>query len=96
MNGLREEGNEKGKKACILFIYIHRDRYFYFGFPGGSEGKESAGNEGDLVSIPKSGQSPGEGNENPLQFSCLGSPLDTEAWWTTVHRVTKSQTQLSN
>ena len=77
-------------------MYIHRDRYLYFGFPGGSEGKESAGNEGDLGSIPKSGRSPGEGNDNLFQFSCLGNPLDREAWWTTVHRVIKSQTQLSN
>ena len=80
----------------MLLISIHRDRYFYFGFPGGSEGKESAGNEGDLGSIPKSGRSPGEGNDNLFQFSCLGNPLDREAWWTTVHRVIKSQTQLSN
>ena len=79
-----------------LYIYIHRDRYFYFGFPGGSEGKESAVNKGDPGSIPNSGQSPGEGNDNPLQFSCLGNPLDREAWWTEVHRVIKSRTQLSN
>ena len=68
----------------------------YFGFPSGSEGKESAGNEGYPGSIPKSGRSPGEGNDNLFQFSCLGNPLDREAWWTAVHRVIKSQTQLSN
>ena len=52
----------------------------YLGFPGGSEGKVSAGNVGDLGSIPVSGRSPGEGNGNPLQYSCLENPMDREAW----------------
>ena len=47
-------------------------------------------------SIPGSGRSPGEGNGNPLQYSCLGNPMDRGAWWATVHRVAKSQTQLSD
>ena len=46
------------------------------GFPGGSEGKGSACNAGDPGSIPGSGRSPGEGNGNPLQHSCLGNPMD--------------------
>ena len=45
-------------------------------FPGGSDGKVSAYNEGDLCSIPKSGRSPGEGNGNPLRYSCLEYPMD--------------------
>ena len=45
---------------------------------------------------PRPGRSPGEGKGNPLQYSCLGNPLDRGAWWATVHGVTKSQTQLSN
>ena len=49
-------------------------------FPGGSEGKASAYNAGDLGSIPGSGRSPGEGNGNPLQYSCLENPMDGEAW----------------
>ena len=49
-------------------------------FPGGSDGKASAYNEGDLGSIPGSGRSPGEGNGNPLQYSCLENPMDREAW----------------
>ena len=49
-------------------------------FPGGSEVKASASNEGDLGSIPGSGRSPGEGNGNPLQYSCLENPMDGEAW----------------
>ena len=66
------------------------------GFPGGSEGKESACNPGDLGSIPGSGRSPGEGNGNPLQYSCLENPMDGGAWWATIHGVAKSWTQLSN
>ena len=50
-------------------------------------GKESACNAGDMGSIPGSGRSPGEGNGNPLQQSCLGSPTDREAWWVTTHAV---------
>ena len=50
------------------------------GFPGGSEVKASASNAGDLGSIPGSGRSPGEGNGNPLQYSCLENPMDGEAW----------------
>ena len=49
-------------------------------FPGGSEGKASACNAGDLGSIPGSGRSPEEGNGNPLQYSCLENPMDREAW----------------
>ena len=55
------------------------------GFPGGSEIKASACNVGDLGSIPGSGRSPGEGNGNPLQYSCLENPMDGGAWWATVH-----------
>ena len=63
---------------------------------GGSDGKESALNAGDLGSIPGSGRSPGEENGNPLQYSCLEKSMDREAWWATVHGVTKNQTQLSD
>ena len=65
------------------------------GFPGGSEVKASASNTGDLGSIPGSGRSPGEGNGNPLQYSCLENPMDGGAWWATVHGVAKSRTRLS-
>ena len=64
--------------------------------PGGSEVKASACNAGDLGSIPGSGRSPGEGNGNPFQYSCLENPMDGGAWWATVHGVAKSQTWLSN
>ena len=64
-------------------------------FSGGSDGKESACNAGDLGLIPRSGRSPGEENGNALQYSYLENSKDREAWWTTVHGVAKSQTQLS-
>ena len=60
-------------------------------FPSGLDGKESTCNAGDSDSIPGSGRSPGEGNGNPLQYSCLENPMDREAWWATVHAVAKSQ-----
>ena len=53
-------------------------------------------NAGDLGSIPGSGRSSGEGNGNPLQYSCLENPMDGGAWWATVHGVSKSRTRLSN
>ena len=69
----------------------------YMGFPGGSDGKVSAYSVGDLGSIPGSGRYSGEGNGNPLQYSCQENPMDRGAWWaTTVHTVAKSQTQPSD
>ena len=55
----------------------------------------NAGDAGDMGSILGSERSPGGGNDNPLQYSCLGNPMDRGAWWATVHGVTKSQTQLN-
>ena len=65
------------------------------GFPGGSDGKESACNAGDLGSIPGLGTSPGGGHGNPLQDSCLENSMDRGVWWATVHGVTENQTRLS-
>ena len=65
------------------------------GFPGGSEVKASACNVGDLGSIPGSGRSPGEGNGNPLQYSCLENPMEGGAWRATIPGVTKSRTRLN-
>ena len=62
----------------------------------GSEVKASACNAEDLGLIPGSGRSPGEGNGNPLQYSCLENPMDGGAWWATVHGVAKSWTRLSD
>ena len=58
------------------------------GFPGGSVVKNLPANAGDAGSIPGSGRSP-EGNGNPLQYSCLGNPMDRGAWWATVHEVAR-------
>ena len=62
------------------------------GFPGGPDSKESACNVGDPGSILELGISPGEGNGNPLQYSCLENPMDRRISWATVRGVTKSQT----
>ena len=62
------------------------------GFPGGSDGKESACNARERGSIPGSGRSRGEGNGGPLQCSCLEHSVDREAWRTTVYGVTESDT----
>ena len=74
--------SERNVKKQISFMII-------MSFSGGSVVKSSLANAGDLGSIPGSRRSPGEGNGNPLQYSCLGSPMDRGAWWATVHRVTR-------
>ena len=58
--------------------------------------QESASNAGDPGSIPGSKKYPGEGNGNPLQYSCLENTMDRGTWWATVHGVAKCQTQLSD
>ena len=65
------------------------------GFPGSSVVKSPPDNTGDGGSISGSGRSPGEGNGNPLQYSCLENPMDRGAWQATVNGVPKSWTQLS-
>ena len=77
-------------------IFLKKFTICLLGFPGGSEVKTSACNAGDLGSIPGWGRSPGEGNDNPLQYSCLENPMDGGTWWATVHGVAKSRTQLSD
>ena len=65
------------------------------GFPGGSMVKNppaNAGDTGDSGSVTGLGRSPGVGNGNPLQYSCLENSMDIGAWWPTVHGVAKSQT----
>ena len=65
----------------ILLLNLNINVMIYgLGFPGGSEVKASASNVGEPASIPGSGRSPGEGNSNPLQYSCLENPMDGEAW----------------
>ena len=76
-----------GKVISLVFDTLSR---FVMGFPGGTDGKASACNVGDPGLIPGLGRSPGEGNGNPLQHSCLeNSPMDRGAWWATDHGVVK-------
>ena len=72
--------------------FIGYSSLFFWGFLGGSDSKEPACNAGDLGSIPGSRISLGEGNDNPLQYSCLGNLMNRGAWGATVHGVTKSWT----
>ena len=83
--------------SLILFRkQVEELLYMSLDFPSSSNGKESACSVGDLGSIPGLERTPGEGHGNPLQYSCLDNSMDREAWWATVHVVTKSQTQLSD
>ena len=76
------------------YTHIHEFFRIYlqtWGFPGGSDGKESACNAGDEGLIPGSGRPPGEGNGNPLQYSCLENSMDRRAWWARVPGVAKGR-----
>ena len=87
-------------------LIILNGQYFFshskedtWGFWGGASGKEftcHCRKCKKYSSIPGSGKSSGEATGNPLQYSCLGNPMDRGTWWATVHRITKSQTQLSD
>ena len=79
-------------KAQLIGVHL----YLLLSTRGGSEVKVSAHNAGDLGSITGSGRSLGEGNGNPLQYSCLENPMDGGARWATVHGVVKSQIRLSD
>ena len=79
---------------CLFFLTAQTDRTFIKQIDGGSEDKESACDVGDQCLIPGSGRSPGRGNGNPLQYSCLENSMDRGAWWAMVHGVAESQIQL--
>ena len=79
-------------KSCPHSVGEELSGTFWRGFPSGSEVKASACNAGDLGLISGLGRSPGEGNGNPLQYSCLENPMDRGAWWATVHGVAESDT----
>ena len=72
-------------RQCILNKVSLNSTTVLFSFPGGSDSKVSACNAGDPGSMPGSGRSPGKGNGNPLQYSCLENLMDGEAWRATVH-----------
>ena len=85
---------------CIyIYTYVCVCVCVYEGFPGDSVVKympAKARDTGDIGSIPGSERSPGEGNGNALQYSCLENSMDRGAWWAAVHGVTKNQTRLSD
>ena len=74
-----------------IYVYI-----YHLDFPGGSDGKASVYNAGDLGLSPGLGRSPGEGNGNPLQYYCLENPMDRGAWQAAVYGVANSRTWLSD
>ena len=78
--------------SSFLSLQIHQVRRINqlpMGSPGGSVVKNPPANAGNVGSIPASGRSPKEGNGNPIQYSCLGNPMDRGAWWTIVRGVSK-------
>ena len=77
------------KNKLLRFRRAYKRSRHIWASPGSSVGKESACNARDLVSIPGLGRSPGEGNGNPLQYSCLENPMDRGAWQATVHGVAR-------
>ena len=84
-------GKKKKKQLLLKKIRLQRNEESKNtpDFPGGSVVKNPPANTGDADSIPGSGRSPGEGNGNPLQYSCLENPMDRGAWQATVHETAK-------
>ena len=86
---------ERLRKSTTGTLYVSLK--LSWGLPSGSVVKKSPANAGDVRntgSIPVLERSPGGGHGKPLQYSCLGNPMDREAWWATVHRLTKNQIRL--
>ena len=71
-------------QMALIRSFLWLNNIPLWGFPGGSVVKNPPANVGDVGSISGSGKSPGEGNGNPLQYSCLGNPMDRGAWQATV------------
>ena len=89
-SGLQSMGLQRIRHNEATNTFILSTRY-KGGFPRGASGKEFClQNAGDMGSIPGLVRSPGGGNVNPLQYSCLGNSMDKGAWWATVHRVSKT------
>ena len=83
-----EKSGEIQISYVLWLIVLYQGQFFSFGecpmgFPDDSVGKNMPANAGDAGLIPGSGRSPGEANGNPLRYSCLGNPMDREAWWAT-------------
>ena len=80
------------RPSHITRISLKTTTILLLSVPDDSDANESACNAGDLGSVPESGRCPGEGNGNPLQYSCLENPMDRGAWWAIVHGVAKNRT----
>ena len=81
----------------LVFLHIEKQKKLNLLVISGQKKKKNPpANARDVSSTPGLGRTPGEGNGNPLQYACLENPMDRKASWATVHRVAKSQTQLSN
>ena len=85
----------QSRKFMVIYPVLRRSRS-PLDFPGGSDGKESACNVGDLGSTPELGRSPGERKDYSLQYSCLENYMNKGTWLATIHGITKSQTWLGN
>ena len=82
---VKQGSNFSLSTKIVMPSHISSLLLFYLGLPWCSDGRESACNSGDLDSISGWERSPGGGHGNPLQYSCLESPMDRRAWWATVH-----------
>ena len=89
---LYSESKPDWRQGGDMDYYFKGNLRIYMDFSGGSESKECACKAGDTGSIPASGRSPGGGNSNPLQYSCLEKLMDRGTWWVTVHGVTELDT----
>ena len=93
---MRQRYREFPHALCSYIYTVAHHSHHQRGFLGGSDGKESACNVGDLGLIPGLGRFLGEGNGDPPQYSCLENSMDRGAWRATAHGVAKSRTLLSN
>ena len=97
----RTDDSLEGCLDCLLQALTQNSKLIFLGGGGGggalvAQTVESACSAGDLGLMPGLGRSPGDGNGNPLQYSCLENPMDGGAWQATVHGVAKNRTRLSN
>ena len=88
--------NQFGRGCTDEGVNLYLSQILYLGFPGSSVVKTPSANAGEVGLISGLGRSTGDGNGNPLQYSCLENSMDRGAWQATVHGITKSKTRLSD